>query len=414
MTNVYGLEKISNLILRSKIMKTFSEKSFPDYFDASEFSLVLNPEGVHPAFDIYPLANRVVGPIGHISAILMDMDGTTTTTEPLCLQALEKVIQTITAFGKNSKVTNLDRQKDYPNIIGNSTTKHLEYLLVKYKKFINLNYLLKFSAKSARWTVANCPDPKRQLSAQALLYLLQNPSFRVHSLANGVKMAVEIYYHFYHQTLASIQGKKPLLPPSPLIQPMPFVGEFLCLVKGLLGNEASFLGNTDSEKHTISLLSKKFTRKPAKIALVTSSIKYEADIVLSVVFQHLKQKILGFKITSSRKKNLLKIFKDPYNFYDAIITADDSHEIRLKPHRDLYSIALCNLAIDRKDFPSVIGLEDSESGILALRAAGIGRALAVPFEQTKNHNLSAATLILTKGLKQLVLEKKLFFLDPGL
>lgn len=76
------------------------------------------------------------------------------------------------------------------------------------------------------------------------------------------------------------------------------------------------------------------------------------------------------------KLKLLKAF-NYLGFYDAFITATDSNEIRLKPHRDLYSIALNQMGIASKDFNKVLGLEDSESGTFAIRAAGVGLCCAV-------------------------------------
>jgi beta-phosphoglucomutase-like phosphatase (HAD superfamily) len=97
------------------------------------------------------------------------------------------------------------------------------------------------------------------------------------------------------------------------------------------------------------------------------------------------------------------------NTYDAFITASDSTEIRLKPHRDLYSIALHQMNVPVKDFGNVIGFEDSESGTIAIRAAGIGRCIAVPFAQTKGHNFEAATLVCAGGVPEVVLEHNVFF-----
>jgi beta-phosphoglucomutase-like phosphatase (HAD superfamily) len=70
----------------------------------------------------------------------------------------------------------------------------------------------------------------------------------------------------------------------------------------------------------------------------------------------------------------------------------------LKPHRDLYSIALHKLNVSQKTTLSkVIGFEDSESGTIAIRAAGIGKCIAVPFAETSGHNLDAATHICNDG-----------------
>ena len=101
-------------------------------------------------------------------------------------------------------------------------------------------------------------------------------------------------------------------------------------------------------------------------------------------------------------------FETYQKYYDGFVTASDSNEIRLKPHRDLYSIALHKLAVPKNDFNKVIGFEDSESGTIAIRAAGIGRAVAVPFAKTEGHNLDAASYISKGGLPEIILKQNLF------
>ena len=107
-------------------------------------------------------------------------------------------------------------------------------------------------------------------------------------------------------------------------------------------------------------------------------------------------------------ETILNKFESYQIFYDGFVTASDSNEIRLKPHRDLYSIALQKLAISKKDFDKVIGFEDSESGTIAIRAAGIGHCVAVPFTKTEGHNLEAASYISKGGLPEVILKKNLF------
>ena len=94
--------------------------------------------------------------------------------------------------------------------------------------------------------------------------------------------------------------------------------------------------------------------------------------------------------------------------YDAFVTASDSSEIRLKPHRDLYSIALQRLGLRRPEYADVLGLEDSTAGVVALRAAGCGLCAAVPFESTAHHDFGAADDVLAGGLAELILRKDLY------
>ena len=55
--------------------------------------------------------------------------------------------------------------------------------------------------------------------------------------------------------------------------------------------------------------------------------------------------------------------------------------------------------------------EDSESGTIAIRAAGIGVCVAVPFADTTGHDLTAATYILHGQLPETILAYNCF-LDP--
>jgi beta-phosphoglucomutase-like phosphatase (HAD superfamily) len=82
--------------------------------------------------------------------------------------------------------------------------------------------------------------------------------------------------------------------------------------------------------------------------------------------------------------------------------------MRLKPHRDLYSIALHKLNISKTGFDNVIGFEDSESGTIAIRAAGISKCIALPFSETSGHNFEAATHICNGGLPEVLFEHNLF------
>jgi beta-phosphoglucomutase-like phosphatase (HAD superfamily) len=97
-----------------------------------------------------------------------------------------------------------------------------------------------------------------------------------------------------------------------------------------------------------------------------------------------------------------------------MITASDSSEIRLKPHRDLYSIALHRIGLGPEEFDQVIGFEDSESGTIAIRAAGVGCCVAVPFAETAGHDLSAASHIAKGGVPEAMLLEQLFLRPEAL
>ncbi|MDZ7332531.1 MAG: hypothetical protein ONB31_11180 [candidate division KSB1 bacterium] len=433
-----------------------------------EFVIVKNPDYIHPEFEVYPLAPKITHPIEQLHAIVMDMDGTTTTTESLCLHSLEYMIRKITSRMTKECWTGLDRTIDYPHIIGNSTTRHVEYLIQRYRPFIDPEALKRAYFQAAVWLILNGQDKRRaeevknnliNLGCQDVLmddHLIQatkkpvsepkmvesivsclldryGPKFHARTFSEIVRAGIDIYYQRYHEILSLIEAGKgenlseQILGRSDahLIEPMPGVGEFLALVKGWLGDEiqnllpmlidkfrsdATYDPHLDIEtaKSKLTTLGNRFHHHPLKVAVVTSSILYEARVVLGEVFRVLKQQIEQWPVSTARKKLLLEKFTDYRLIYDGFVTASDSSEIRLKPHRDLYSIALHQLGIPKERFNQVIGFEDSESGTIAIRAAGIGLCVAVPFADTQHHDLRAAAFVLKGGLPEALLRYNLF------
>ncbi|MCX8057386.1 MAG: hypothetical protein N3F03_07255 [Ignavibacteria bacterium] len=414
---------------------------------SDEFAIIQNPAFVHPEFEIVPLAKKVVKPKSMIATV-MDMDGTTTTTEELCIESLEFMVRRMSGLLTNSQWSGFT-QEDYPYVIGNSTTKHIEYLIRKYSHFINHHATIKSFIQSILWTLKKGKSEQRKKEVQELLksfdlsseFLNQfsnssdfnsinlsdeilniiSQKIDLHDPSNLVKIGIEIYYQHYHNYLLSVSENSSNVNQKKLIEPLPGVSLFLSLIKGFLSHEAENLSeflieefkrknpetkcdfNLNEVKTTLKNVGLIFEKFPLKVAIVTSSIFYEADIVLKEVFNQLKDEVKNWQISEFRKELILKNFDSYEKYYDAIVTATDAYEFRLKPYRDLYSIALYRLGISKSDFDKVIGFEDSESGIIALRAAGVGCAIALPFPQTKNHNLEAATHVLWNGLPEFIL-----------
>lgn len=431
----------------------------------NDFSLIQNPNYIHPKFELVQLAPRIVSPRNDLIAVVMDMDGTTTTTEEICIHSLEYMMRKISGRMDRNTWKGLNHEKDFPNIIGNSTTRHVEYLIDTYKKDIKLNELKKSFIESAVWTLLIGSDNQRKDEVKSSLRalncesILTNEKFielknkrtvtktdlrnlythlqkkyknslSIVSFHDFVRASIEIYYQRYHEILLAVsKGKSRKVAGEiltdknkHLIEPLAGVGIFLALVKGLLGNEVvkvtdllieHYCRITNETKENINLrqinqkllaLSKKFESNPLKVAVVTSSIYYEANIVLTEVFNVLRDEVSSWDISKNRKKFIIEKFSNYKTFYDAFVTASDSNEIRLKPHRDLYSIALHHLGIESKDFDKVIGLEDSESGTIAIRSAGIGFCVAVPFVKSVGHNFEAASFVAKGGLPEVILK----------
>lgn len=435
------------------------------------FAVVENPGYVYPPYDLYPLPDPVDSLSDGIVGAVMDMDGTTTSTEPLCLHSLEMMVRRVTGREDDAKWIGLDKKRDYPHIIGNSTTKHVEYLVRTYGPEIQDEAMRFFYIYAAAWTLGKGADEGRKrevannctalgigallsdsrfqelLGAESLdtadargavqtLAAEYGPKMKLKGLGDQVRAAIDIYYQRYHFILARIAaGEGDAVatevfgsPDAHLINPMKGIGVFLAMIKGWLGEDVAVFfddlaqyvvevgGQATQEElePSRSLLPKigaYFERHPIAVAIVTSSIRYEADIVLNEVFRVLSQEIAEWPISSEKKAFIQKQFVHYSNYYDGFVTATDSSEIRLKPHRDLYSMALHQMGIHPEHFHQVVGFEDSESGTVAIRAAGIPLCCALPFPETQDHVFQAATYVSLGGIPEVMLKKRAFLPD---
>ncbi len=451
-------------------VKSVAPAEAPALFEplGQELVVIENPAYVFPPYEVVPLAPKIRTPRERLVAIVQDMDGTTTTTENLCLHSLETMVRRITGRVTRQQWPGLDAQRDYPHIIGNSTTKHVEYLIKAYGAAIEPEAFKLAYLRAALWTLANRPDERRvdevlgnlrhfgcadlldqepvrswlqrQVAGEetvevpdALQPAIAQAAQGIHlsGFTDQVRAAIDIYYQRYHEILVKVrQGKadqfRHLLPdPSRrLIEPMPGVGVFLAAVKGWLGGDLALFtdhlrlhyevaGDGERQRRMLAALGRHLQVHPLKVAVVTSSIAYEANIVLSEVFRVMREEVECWPLAPERRHWLREQFADYRHVFDVVITASDSSEIRLKPHRDLYSLALHQLGVAKSDFDKVIGFEDSESGVIAIRAAGIGLCVAVPFSDTRGHNLEHAAYVLQGGLPEALLGHSLF-LDPRL
>jgi len=259
------------------------------------------------------------------------------------------------------------------------------------------------------------------------------PVVEFSSFTRQLRAAITIYYQRYHFILslieednrARLQEELPFMQEDTrLIAPMPGVGIFLGLIKGCFTSQKIIpyalelwkkhphtTCNADNMQKYVDnfrFLMDYFSASPLKVAVVTSSIYYEANIVMREVFRILHEEVQEYPASIAEKEALKDAFADYKGYYDGFITATDSSEIRLKPHRDLYCLALHELGVERENFDKVVGFEDSESGLTAIRAAGIPVSIAVPFYGTEGHDMQTASEILPGGLLQAIFEYKLF------
>lgn len=423
------------------------------------FTLIQNPPYVFPPYELCPMAPAATQLADGVEGIVMDMDGTTTTTEVLCIESLAKMTMAMAGESLENASASLDPVRDYPNIIGNSTTKHVEYLIQTYGARFQKKSICWHFIESTAWTLSQGMDEMRKKEAlnsqvvlglaslqddpdwQALLSaergenrdrLLSNLTDRylsrltVENLNDQSRAGIEIYYRHYHETLAVIeeQGGCCSATGKAMIDPMPAIGITLALLKGWLGADLALLRDMlvrqlqerdpDADMSDVltaselAQLGRYFEKHPVKLALVTSSIASEATIVLREVFRVLQSEMKEWPLADARKETLIQAFQSPDKVYDAQITASDSSEIRLKPHRDLYSVALHSMGIGPDAFHKVAGFEDSESGTIAIRTAGIPLCCALPFAMTKDHRFEAASLVCQGGLPEVILKHNFF------
>lgn len=417
---------------------------------------------MHARYSDYPLAPLIRGPIDGVVAFAVDMDGTSTTTEPLALHALEYMVRRFTDRMGDQEWGGLDPVRDYPNVIGHSNQYHTEFLLERYRESFKPTALRAAFLDALAWTVAHLQGTARVrqiletaricglggvVASEEFRHAMQvvTPgaedaaekrlrtclaanagAFRADEHGAMVRAALDVYYLRYHSILLRVRSgdatglAAELLGDANrrLIEAMPAYAAFVAVIKGWLGAEVRALceelragwgdapdaAPDDVEARTDSLVASavRFEREPAKLALVTASIGIEAHIVMDEVRVRMAHTVRDWSISEARKERILRNLEDREMVFDAFVTADDACEHRLKPHPDLFSLALHRMAIEPRDFARCVGVEDTEAGVVSLRAAGVGCAVALPNGDTRRQDFRAAAHILAGGLPDLL------------
>ena len=494
---------MSQIQIMSAEQAVCQNKNILNECQISEVAVVKNLDFIRNPYDFYPLFPKASLPLQRICGIAVDMDGTSTTTEPLALHSLEYMVRKITDRMSVSQWSGLDEYQDHPHIIGSSNFMHVEFLLKAYQADIREAAFRDAFFEALFWTQAYGTDERRREICQTAINcglgeLLRSPEFldanrldvndglnlsdymkpeleiyggyfSPSTYSARVSAALDIYYTRYHYILREIgcgrgaELSKSLLGDGSssgnaktLVGPMPGLGVFLSLVKGWLGEEAdqllpiletSYPGHAPSGSEgtanrlaglpdsvaaadfggigspnalngsadrlgfgSLNVLSSRFQDSPVKLALVTASIYYEAHTVMTEVFRILKQEISAWPISESRKEMLIGRFSDYTNVFDAFVTATDASESRLKPHRDLYSIALYQMAIAKEEYANCVAFEDTAPGVVSARAAGFGTTIALPNHDTRLQDYSTASAVVT-GLPETILRHHIFLGD---
>lgn len=432
----------------------------------SEVAAVRNLALVPTARELYLLAPHAPLPAPAVHAFAVDMDGTSTTTEPLALHALEYMVRRITGRMARAAWPGLDAKLDIPFVIGNSNFRHTEFLLQRYRNAIDPAAFRASVMEAWLWTLIAMRDRQRLAEVRrnmincgagvvledeevrAAVATPPAPEQRSHLISRltaryaalvqpphagaEVAAALDVYYHRYHDLLQHIEqgegeklARELLGGAQHLIAPMPGYGIFVCVIKGWLDDEAARAlapllrcahprdpvpraGDAD----VLARLARHFRAHPAKLALVTASIAYEAHVSMKEVMRVVRDEMAVWPLPPEQREQLRARVSDYRSVFDGFVTASDAWEARLKPHRDLYSIAMYQMSIPVECYQQCMAIEDTEPGIIAARAAGFGIAIALPNHDTTRQNYEKAARVLHGGLPELLLDHHLMLALP--
>ncbi|MCP4245442.1 MAG: hypothetical protein GY778_00180, partial [bacterium] len=104
------MEKLARYLTPDDAAETL--RSLAAQVGATEYAQVPNLDYVFAPFELYPLTPRVSAPLDHIAAFTVDMDGTSTTTEPLALHSLEYMVRRFTGLRTPQQWAGFDPQLD--------------------------------------------------------------------------------------------------------------------------------------------------------------------------------------------------------------------------------------------------------------------------------------------------------------
>ncbi|MGE5683228.1 MAG: hypothetical protein ACM34K_20390 [Bacillota bacterium] len=435
-----------------------------------EFAVISNPENVYPPFEVYPLAPKITHTQKELSAVLLNTDGVLASVGNLHLHALEYMVRQISGRFEKEQWFGLDKLIDYPNILApGSNVNPVDFLIQRYHNFIKPDFFKEAYFHSALWTLILGKDENRKKDVRRNLTLLgcsgmlEDPklneyiaqkefgkysanvitnyflhkyclNLNIQNFSVTAAAASDIYYKRCQEILEIIKlgeginfaGQVLSGDDKLFIKPSPGIPHFIALVKGWLGDEAhlifdqliDLLKTNSSQSYRISdviaaknkfiRLSIEFEKNPLTIGLISSESRYNASIIINEVLQIASSQIRGWKISEERKNVILEKFSDFNNVFSTIVTSGDINKMRHKPFRDPYSIALNQLDLHSSRFNEVIGIENSENGIVSLRSSGIGLSVVIPPDRSSTLNLASASFIIPGGIPELLLNYDCF------
>ncbi len=418
-----------------------------------EFACIENAPGIFPPRELVPLGAKFTCLDGPPAAFFLDMDGTTTYTEPLFLHDVEEVVRRSTGWKTKAEWAGIDPERDYPNIVGYSTQRNLEYLYTSVNHAIRPDLFFLEAMKGLIFLAEHeVPDDiHARVAAMTRTFGLEawrrHASDPARSTAEGDALiceAVQRYPHIGQEMFAQFglmifyadyidilervnRGEGAAVsemiygdPRVPAINAMPGVALLCALAKGWLPescaaelarairNNRPDMPMADNLSESLAKLCRIFRDNPVPVALVTSSGSHETRLVLQAVFLAMRGEVATWEIDEAVRSRILAGFESHRNYFDAIVTCDDVLEGRTKPYRDPYTLALTRLGLDGRHAPRVIGFEDTEAGIIAQRGAGVGFPCAVPIEHTLGQDFSGASYKLQWGVLEAIVRHGLF------
>lgn len=144
------------------------------------------------------------------------------------------------------------------------------------------------------------------------------------------------------------------------------------------------------EKYKIDDSVEIIRRKKRKIHIGLLARKFKPKQGFVELVDLLKKHSIKTGLASNRRRSVIKIIINNMGvakMFDCII--GPSKKIRHKPKPDIYLTVARRLKVDTAE---CVVLEDSETGVIAGKAAGM-KAIAVPNKYTKSHDFSKANLI---------------------
>lgn len=422
------------------------------------------PVACAPGGARFPMAPKRLGLDGPPLAVFLDMDGTLTNTEPLCIQAMDTVFREAWP-----EWPGMLPERDYRHIIGFSTQHSMDYLFRLHEVAVPRYGLRRAAvAIAADWMrgpglregalglatrlasigaegLAQCENFLRYLdgggdaAAEAAAQALPDAVEDAHDscVAAGYCLYAIAYETLLWRAVSPERGEAG----APALRALPGVDVLLALLSGIPGREAGCLAERldacpgAGTAGTLSALGALLAASPPRVALVTSSTLPEARAILGSVFKQLQRGVEEWPLDPSRRAALHARLAGPEAYFDAMATASEVDETTLKPHPALYLRAIQALGLDRVTHDAqsadagtsvqasvparrdsrdrVLAFEDTQAGIIALRAAGIGLACAVPLPEARGQDLSAAAHVLEDGLPEAIVRHRLFLQLPA-